>query len=502
MTDRKCNYKKGGISADTLRKSRLDNAVNLRKEKRDEVMSKRRNIQISPRDTGDDMDEEPVTASEFSALISAAKSDNLEEQGKAVTRIRKILNYMPVDTVVRSGSIPVLVECLSSNHPVVVFEAAWALTNIAADESRYTELVVKAGAVPKFIEFLRSSDTDLCEQAVWGIGNIIGDGAALRDYCIDLGVLEPLVELVEKSNSISFVRNLAWVFVNLCRRRGPPPALHIVDTLLSVIRRLLEYSDLQVALDGVWALAYLTDYDDDVLTQMTIDSGLVDKVITTMIDGVDSRVQMASIRVAGNISIGSDEQTQHVLDTGVLTHLPKILSCRKSKVHKEVAWFISNVCAGTEAQLQAVFDAGIIPPLANLLETGEASVVKEVSWAIANITISGNAKQAVSLVDYGLIPILCSLLKIKNVEIVLLVLDSLQLILKKSNERQAEVCVKIEECGGLESIEHLENHENEQVYRLAYDIVADYFSQDDDEHENDIYGSMQVDTPSGGFSFS
>ena len=52
MSDRKFkihNYKKEGISADALRKTRLDSSVNLRKMKREEVMSKRRNIQTSPR---------------------------------------------------------------------------------------------------------------------------------------------------------------------------------------------------------------------------------------------------------------------------------------------------------------------------------------------------------------------------------------------------------------------------------------------------------------------
>lgn len=69
-------------------------------------------------------------------------------------------------------------------------------------------------------------------------------------------------------------------------------------------------------------------------------------------------------------------------------------------------------------------------------------------WSIANITLSGSAKQTVSLVDYGLIPILCNLLKIRNVEIIHRILDIIQMILKKSNEREAEVCLHIEECGG------------------------------------------------------
>ena len=59
---------------------------------------------------------------------------------------------------------------------------------------------------------------------------------------------------------------------------------------------------------------------------------------------------------------------------------------------------------------------------------------------------------------------------------------------------------------GLDIIENLESHDNEQIYRMAYDIISDYFSQDDGEHTRDIWvgdgGSMQMDTPDGGFDFS
>lgn len=64
------------------------------------------------------MDVVPISENELSALISAAKSDNVAEQEKTVTRIRKLLthyNYMSVEAVVRSGSIPVLVECMNSS---------------------------------------------------------------------------------------------------------------------------------------------------------------------------------------------------------------------------------------------------------------------------------------------------------------------------------------------------------------------------------------------------
>jgi importin subunit alpha-2 len=38
------------------------------------------------------------------------------------------------------------------------------------------------------------------------------------------------------------------------------------------------------------------------------------------------------------------------------------------------------------------------------------------------------------------------------------------------------VAVQIEECGGLDKLEQLQHHENEQVYQKCSRILDDYFS--------------------------
>lgn len=53
------------------------------------------------------------------------------------------------------------------------------------------------------------------------------------------------------------------------------------------------------------------------------------------------------------------------------------------------------------------------------------------------------------MVDHGVIVPFCTLLGVRDPQIVQVVLDGLNNILKKSGARTDEVCQKIEECGGI-----------------------------------------------------
>ncbi len=59
---------------------------------------------------------------------------------------------------------------------------------------------------------------------------------------------------------------------------------------------------------------------------------------------------------------------QVVINCGVLGCLLGLLTAsHKKSIKKEACWTISNITAGTRDQIQAVIDAGLMPPLVHLL---------------------------------------------------------------------------------------------------------------------------------------
>jgi len=481
------NFKHKGKDQEEIRRKHNEGTVALRKNKRDETLTKKRQIEGFTADSTDDEDlHQNLSTASLETIVEKARSADPATQLAAVQAARKLLSSdrnPPIDALINSGILPVLVKCLEVNdNPSLQFEAAWALTNIASGTSQQTQAVVEADAVPLFLKLLKSPHQNVCEQAVWALGNIIGDGPHLRDYVIQLGVVEPLLAFISPDIPITFLRNVTWVVVNLCRNKDPPPPVQTIMEILPALNMLIHHTDVNILVDTVWALSYLTDGKNEQI-QMVIESGVVEKLVPLLAHR-EVKVQTAALRAVGNIVTGTDDQTQTVLNCGALEHFGALLNHPREKIIKEAVWFLSNITAGNPSQVQSVIDHGLVPVIIQHLTRGEFQTQKEAAWAISNLTISGNKAQVSYLVEQGVIAPFCHLLSCRDTQVVQVVLDGINNILKMAGPELEGVTGMIEECGGLDRIESLQNHENVEIYKLAYEIIEQYFSDEAEEDSN------------------
>ncbi|DAZ97527.1 TPA: hypothetical protein N0F65_003013 [Lagenidium giganteum] len=464
--DRQRSFKKG-IDTDATRRRREDTAIQIRKSIKDDRLNQRRRMVQSVADLP-----------KIAAMIQSLDTDQQTEATQLLRRLLSLAENPPIQDVINLGVVPILVDFLKRQEaPNLQFEAAWALTNIASGTTQHTEELIRHNAVPTLCQLMLSPHDNVCEQAVWALGNISGDSPECRDFVLNSGAMTMLIMVLRnRTGNISILRNATWTLSNFCRGK-PKPDFHLVQPALNLLPHLIYSPDEEVVTDACWTLSYLSEGPNERI-QAVIEAGVCRQLVELLGHSLTA-VQTPALRSVGNIVTGDEHQTQTILDLGALPRLLPLLKHQKKLIRKETCWTISNITAGTQSQIQEVLDANIVPLLLHQLLTGEFDVKKEAAWAISNATNGGSPDQVKFLVQQGCIPPLDS-------RIIHVCLDALDQILRvgevdSNYSGENQMATYVEEADGIELIQNLQFHEEEDIYAKAMKIIQDYFEGDDDE---------------------
>ncbi|KAL4440465.1 hypothetical protein ABPG75_003466 [Micractinium tetrahymenae] len=459
-------------------------------------------------------------AAEVAAAVEAvkgAKPVGSELCLDAVRRLRQLLsNYdePPFKEAVQAGAVPVLVAALqppvmSATAMETIFEAAWAITNLAVGEFETVKAVLSAA--PILIAYLGGgSGLPVAEQCAWALGNIAAEDFDFRQTLVANGVVRPLAQLVvgarqaldkgadDGDPALSAGTTAAWALSNVLKGAGREVGeVMAVEGAPEAVVRLVAAAPDHLATEAAWVLAYVTASHEAHLNRM-VSLGVVPPILARITDTVDQMLQeqegrgllIPLLRSLGNVAAGGGAAAaEQLLSSDAAPALHALVVCAGSHHHglqREACWVLSSI-AGLPGMggVEALKAAGAVPELMRLLKESPFHVRKEAAFALANICAGGGGGTGnpdtlnwLFAADRQALKAMVSLMRSADMDAARLGLQFTEMVLRLL-DTGAEA---VEEVDGIDAIEAVQyGAAPPELQRMAAALVDKYFGQDAEE---------------------
>ncbi|KAG8907807.1 hypothetical protein FRC01_007560 [Tulasnella sp. 417] len=315
--------------------------------------------------------------------------------------------------------------------PVMKWNAAWAVLDIAGGTSEQTAQVVDAGAIPKLVALSSSPSQDVADNAVWALANIVGDSPSFRDRVAAEGGIDAFVRLLNHSETTRRVQGRAMWAVSLYVKPWPSRLLAVrrVKHLVPLLVRYIQEAPVDEATSDddkesiTFAVRSLSRIlDRGVNPSDVIKTGpVVPRLVHLLADsssGVD--LQKEVLDCIDRFIYGGDYETDATIEAGVFPALLIHLETKDEDLCQKALRIASNIAAGTRPQAHALLDCGLLKHAARMLADDQSPLDcrREACWIVASLShkISGDVKVAQAFIDERCVKGLSTALQIPGVK--------------------------------------------------------------------------------------
>lgn len=477
------------IDVDDFKRRREEDAVELRKQRRYERSSKKRAL-VRPLAAFDSDFPASLLHPKVLALapnagdaaISARERLEIvlklfiecEDVYPVVETLKKVLSsgsQSPLEYVAQDDVIRRFLSLLSSPEEQVTLEVLWCLTNLAAASIDVARRLVDQECLPALQSLMRHTNPDVSDLAVWTLSNIIGDAPDLRTSALKCGTIFAAFELLAAPESLSPTRaeHLLWLAANVVLDYPADSEWDAVAKALRVVPWALASEHEDIVIQACWILAYISDNGN--FHTKILEMELIPQLIA-FVQAQSEGVRRPALRCVGNLATGDDEQTQELLDAGLLNFLSPLIS-EKNSSRKEAIWCLSNITAGNRQQVLTVFSHPISRELMKTMNDCDLEIRREAVWAASNAFHTMERAEVAEVVALGVLESLVETLQCRDPRMLLVTIEAVLNLLKNGDD---SLLLQFERLGGVDALERLQNHPNLAVYNHALSVLNRFFS--------------------------
>ncbi|OUM64492.1 hypothetical protein PIROE2DRAFT_42506, partial [Piromyces sp. E2] len=298
------------------------------------------------------------------------------------------------NSVVESGALTSLVQCLEEFDPGVKESASWALGYIAKHNEDLAKAVVDAGALPLLILCIQEPELSLRKIAISALSDIAKHSSELAHNIVDTNALFFLAQLIHNSDP----KLLRQVCSCLCQiaKHNITLAEEVVDReIFPRVLYCLKNNDVYVQKNAASLVCEISKHSID-LAQIIVNAGGIAAIID-YIDNAKGTAKLPGIMTLGYISVFSNTLAFSVLLAKPIPILLKILvekNITDESVLSACVWTLGQMGRHSPEHAKILTDHGVLHILLKLLQSFPADkeefvdlkskIKKTLKWILEN----------------------------------------------------------------------------------------------------------------------
>ncbi|KAK9702116.1 hypothetical protein K7432_011405 [Basidiobolus ranarum] len=401
---------------------------------------------------------------------------NSSVRGVRVEALKELSNFLVDpsealnDFVLEGGAVDLLSKFLTSTDFDERFQATWCITNIAAGTPELCSKVLST--VPYLISSLEEPNSQLQEQAAWALGNIAVEGAEFRERLTANGAITPLVKLLQSDNP-SLVQTVCFALSSLARNHTRFEEFFGAG-ISKLLLQLLDRDNVPEEISEVtWVLTYLT-CGNELYSSALLKDGLAPLLVKHMPIMADKgSLAIPLIRTVGNIASCTDWHADTLMQQpAFLQNLIPYIKSELRAIKKESLWVLSNITAGTIEHVNAVLENGYLPYLLEIATHSNFDIRKEAAYSIVNIASHGQ-KYLDLLPHEDLLPRFLDFVRTQDPETIRLGLHYVDHILREVPNGKA----LLDQFNGIDALESVSLVDDADLKHQAGLLMDQYYDE-------------------------
>lgn len=127
----------------------------------------------------------------------------------------------------------------------------------------------------------------------------------------------------------------------------------------------------------------------------------------------------------------------------------------------------------------------VITKVISLAIDSKFEIRKEALWTICNVITNGKNGHIDLMMSYNAMVALCDALKaLSDIKVLKIVLEAFAKILSMDQHGDYNYKLLMDEFGGIDHLEELQSHPDDEIYQMASDLLTKYFDTVDEEDQN------------------